>query len=295
MRTCLCVALSLFLAVSVVFSGERKDPFDEYIYHAPQLTGIVCDGNPSDWPELLPWEPLDFKKAKGNMDWPTQTGGWNYPPDGPEDFSVQFRAGWRMIEDWPVLYLLVEWIDDEFHFDPQGSWNTTDALQFWYGETLYDYDSALPHSEDWGWYGRNEDYAIRGMEVRLAEDWGIRMYRLSEQAYVVDENQSHTKVADQRISNTQAYIECQVQMFQDYRTGTPWQMEPGVSYLAFAFRGACDYDPGDGSFTFLTWYHSFSWSWDEDIRAAFSTIAFERENYYTTVKSSSWGAIKNSF
>ena len=191
MRILLLVGVILFLAVSGVSSGKRKDPFDEYIYHAPQLTGIVCDGDPSDWPEWLPWEFLDFKEAKANESWV----GWNSPPTGPKDFSVQFKAGWGKMGDWPILYLLVEWIDDEFHFDPQGAWNTTDALQFRYGETLYDYDSPLPHSEGWAWLGQNDNYAIRGMEVPLAGDWGIRMCKPSEQAYVVDTNQPHTKVA----------------------------------------------------------------------------------------------------
>ena len=40
---------------------QRKDPFDEYIYHAPLVTGITVDGHPADWGQfpLLEWAPIN--------------------------------------------------------------------------------------------------------------------------------------------------------------------------------------------------------------------------------------------
>ena len=289
----LVLVAQVVLWASLALCGERKDPFDEYIYHAPRLDGIVCDGEPSDWPGWLRWEAIEFKEPKGSTGWHVESGGWNYPPDGPDDFSVRFKAGWGVAESWPVLYLLLEWIDDEYLFDPEGLWNTTDALEFWYGESLYDYDRPLPQSEGWGFLGLDEDYAIRWMKVLLSEGWGIRM-RKSE-GYVVDEGQPRTKVASQRANETKVYIECQVQMFQSYAAGTPWQVEPGASCLAFRFAAVCDYDPSDGSFTYMPWGLFRRSDAEQDIRIAFSTIAFEPADYYAGAGSSSWGTIKATF
>jgi hypothetical protein len=291
MRTHLLVVLTVLAVSSAAFSGERKDPFDEYIYHAPQLSGIVCDGDPSDWPQWLPWEPIDHMwECDRNCCWLTD---WNCPPSGPNDFAARFKAAWGMVEDWPLLYLLVEWMDDEFHFDPEGSWNTTDMLMFAYGETLYDYDGAL--SENDGWrvgFGHDLDYATRCMQVRAAEGWGIRV--ASGLDLVVDESQPLAKARWQRASASEMYLECQVQMFQNYVERTPWQVAPGNTCLAFSFIQVADYDPRDGSFTYLTWGR-FEPCWHYDIRVAFSTIAFEPGEYYAAVSHTTWGSIKRTF
>jgi len=291
------VLLMLFLlARSIALCGERKDPFSEDIYHAPRLDGIVCDGDPGEWPEWLPWEAIDhFAVGCGSYCFSVECGGWNYAPEGPEDLSVRFKAGWGFTQDWPVLQLLVEWIDDEFHFDPEGTWNITDELQFAYGETLYDYE--VPLSIDTGWsrlYGLNDDYAIRSMTVRLAEDWGIRILKESE-GYVADQNQPLTRARWEAAEVTKRYVECQVQMFQNYLAGTPWEVEVGVSCLALHFKGVSDYDPGDLSFTYLAWGWPDCAEVDLDIRTSLGTIAFEPADYYAAVKTSTWGKVKSVF
>ena len=84
MRAFVLIALSVLLIASVAFSQQtefnktdnatcqRKDPFDEYIYHAPYLTGIVADGDPSDWDKypLLEWAAVDhWCEGSGQEGW----------------------------------------------------------------------------------------------------------------------------------------------------------------------------------------------------------------------------------
>jgi len=287
----LVACLTLLAAVSAAFCGERKEPFDEYIYHAPQLDGIVCDGDPSDWPEWLPWEAIDHQwECDRSCCWPTD---WNRPPTGPDDISARFRAGWSLIENWPVLYLLVEWHDDEFHLDPEGAWNTTDMLMLALGENLYDYDQPLYEEDGWRLcWGQDSDCSTRCMEVRPSEESGVRI--TMGPTLVSDENQPLTKAAWRRTEESGAYVECQVQLFKDYGARTAWQLTPGASCLAFSFGEVADYDPGDGSFTYLTWGR-FEPCWHYDIRVAFSTIAFEPADYWVAVESTTWGAIKSGF
>jgi hypothetical protein len=121
----------------------------------------------------------------------------------------------------------------------------------------------------------------------------------SPKGFVVDEGQPYTTSGSHKVSENKACMECQVQMFQSYVEGTPWQVDPGLSCLAFTFSGACDYDPGDGSFTYLTWGLSNrsdgSTAFIYDIRMAFSTIAFEPGDYCTMAEKTTWGAIKSGF
>jgi len=293
----LVACLTLLAAVSAAFCAERKDPFDEYIYHAPRLDGIVCDGDPGDWPDWLPWEGIDHQlRCSGSMCWPGDTLPGITPPTSAEDFSDGFKACWGMVEDWPVLYLLVEWIDNEFHFDPEGSWNTSDLLELWYGERLYDYDRPLSRDEALG--AGSTDYVARQAFVFLVEGWGIRTY-VSGQGFVEDEGQPYTTSAWQMAGPTKAYIECQVQMVEDYREPTPWEVESGATCLALTFSPAADYDPSDGSYSYMTWGLSTreygGLSALEDIRMMFSTIAFEPADYYTAAKTSTWGEVKSVF
>jgi hypothetical protein len=81
---------------------------------------MQIDGDPSDWDQypLLQWAPIDrWIQAGGGREWGIPSPEWNLPPNSPEDLSARFKAGWGMIGGRPVLYLLVEWIDDEFGFD----------------------------------------------------------------------------------------------------------------------------------------------------------------------------------
>lgn len=251
---------------------QRKDPFDAYIYHAPRLEGIAVDGDPSDWDRypLLEWAPIKhFCEGTRQLSWPREAEGWNDAPHSGQDVSARFKAGWGVVHDWPVLYLLVEWVDDEFCFEAEAGWNASDAFDFWYGETLYDADqpvSCLDPRQD-----RQRQLRALGLP-----DWGLRAQMRSPQWLRVDGRQPHTRGAFQYVSQTKAYLECQVQLFEDYEQAIPWEVTPGLSCLAFGIAGFCDYDPHDQSFTYLTWGLSNRRGQEDDIRVKHSTIALER-------------------
>ena len=191
MRTYLLVVFSVLFVTSVAFpqqtefnktentTCQRKDPFDEYIYHAPQLSGITVDGDPSDWDRypLLEWAPINhFCEGTNQESWKSENGGWNQPSSGLEDIAVQFKAGWGIADGFPVLYVLAEWIDDSFHWEPGAAWNKTDILELTYGETLYDSDGSV----DVWWPlggGGGPDFIAREMNLYLVEGWGIWLYK----------------------------------------------------------------------------------------------------------------------
>lgn len=316
MRTCVLVVLSVLFTVSVAFSQQtafnktdnatcqRKDPFDEYIYHAPYLTGIVADGDPSDWDKypLLEWTAVDhWCEGTGQEGWiKTEDSGWNHAPSGPEDCSIRFKAGWGIVNDWPVLYQLVEWVDDDFDFNPGAKWNATDIHLFWVGETMYDSDVPLA-----GWdthTGKDNDYAMRQIALYLVEGWGIRIWLPEKDEngdnHWLDPKQPYSVGESSFESDTKAYAELQLQLFQDYVSEEPWLVDPGYSCLAYSIGGGNDFD-NDGTFSYFTWGLSNRGFDAEDMRVRFSTIGFERsyEELFglSAVESSTWGAIKNSF
>ena len=274
---------------------QRKDPFDPYIYHAPQLADIMVDGDPSDWEQygLLEWARIDhWCEGTGQESWPTGAGGWNAPVCGAQDLGARFKAGWGYVDEWPVLYLLVEWIDDDMEFNPEGYWNTSDALWFWYGETLYDYGAHMPEYDydiPVRWHaltGKDEDYTCRQQQVYLIPDWGSRMY--TPRGHVQDKNQPHSTAGYVQVSHTKVYVEAQTQLFGDYSAKSPWTVIPGKTCLAIGI-GVFDYDPSDGGFTYLTWGLSNRLPMmKEDVRVVMSTVGFEKpyEEVFSTVENS---------
>ena len=102
------------------------------------------------------------------------------------------------------------------------------------------------------------------------------------------------------VSDTKAYLECQLMMFQNYEMGVPWSIVPGTSCLG-VWMAVCEYDD-DGSFSFLTWglFNHEGVGYDgHDGRVMMSTIGFERsyEEMFgaTAVERSTWGQIKVQF
>ena len=311
----LAVVLALGLVTSAVLAQtafnqtgsatcERKDPFDEYIYHTPFVNGMVVDGDLSDWARygLLEWAPINhYCEGTGQEGWPISAGGWNYPPDDPDDFSAQFKAAWGRERSWPVLYLLVDITDDEIGFDGL-NWEF-DALQMWYSERLYDYDETVSVSDLWPdwrqmnvWFGAPDGYQ------------GIYVFLFDGSGYFRDEeNQPYSRAVVSRDAPNHCYIEISLQMFESYAQGKRWRVIPGRSCLALGISGANDRD-SDGSFTYLTWgLCNQTHGWSSDMH---STFGFER-NYAQlfgpanpaakalaspgAAQPSTWGQVKSLF
>jgi hypothetical protein len=268
------------------------------------VSGITADGDPSDWDAypLLEWAPIDhYCEGSGQEGWPTEAGGWNYPVNSDEDFHTRMKCAWQEVEGFPCLLILIEWVDDEFHFFPPeegGSWDNTDVLQFWYAETLYD----QPNAEGWGILnGVGGDYQSRQMNVYLIEGWGIRVYAAAgtdPTPYQIDPKQPYSVGEFEMETSTKAYLECQVQMFDNYMSGDPWLVDPGYSCLSLGISGCNDYDNYDGSFSYITWGLS-NRDTGGDIRVQLSLIGFEKsydELFGSeSVESDTWGAIKSTF
>jgi hypothetical protein len=283
----------------------HKDPFDEYFYHAPLLPSdaIVIDGDPSEWDNypMLEWADIDgYCRGTGQETWSTDNDGWNSVPAGDDDFAGRFKAAWTWQADFPCLLILMEWIDDSLYWAPGAAWNASDMLQYWYGETLYDYDAPYAGNH---LSGIDNDYGMRQMNVYLVEGWGIRLYKYEANPegsnYWLDtEMQPYSMGEIGTISATTVLLEAQTQMFESYTMGLPWIVEPGYSCLAIGIAGACDYDD-DESFTYWTWGNSNRDGFGDDRRLGLSLIGFE-DSYDVVfggeaVESSTWGAVKSSF
>ena len=313
MRTFLLVVLSVLLA-SVAFAEEYnktanttcvdKDPFDGYLYHAPMLPSdaIVIDGDAADWDQFpgLEWAYIDgFCRGDGQEAWSTDDGGWNSPPVDADDFQGRFKAAWTWKDDFPVLLMVMDWIDDSFFWAPGAAWDKTDMFQYWYAESFYDMAGPYAGSHLTGTDG---DYAMRQMNVYLVEGWGIRLYKSEAN----DEGSNYWLDPQQPLSfgeigtpvGNSTTLECQTQMFQSYLDGTAWLVEPGYSCLAIGIAGACDYDD-DESFTYWTWGNSNRAAFNDDRRTGLSLIGFEKsyDEMFggAAVESSTWGAVKSAF
>lgn len=256
---------------------QRKDAFDPYVYHAPLVIGInVEDGSLNDWspyPELE-WAPINhFCEGSGQEAWPLDAGGWNSPPVDSGDW-VRFKAAWGYCEDWPVLYLLVEWTDDEFVSVPEPAWNTADGLQLLVNEALYDYEGPVSESAV-----SESGAGTRGYAAYMDSACGLRVsgpvYRELPMPVVPDQ-EPYSLGAFYQVSDRKAYLEWQVQLFESYDEYRPWWITPGASCLAATFY-ASDVDSRDSSLTYLTWGLANREGGEEDARVGFSTIGFEQE------------------
>jgi hypothetical protein len=270
----------------------RNDMFDEYIYHAPLVTGIVPDADGSDWDAYpaLEWASPIYSAI---------SEGQGPPPDSDEDYSCRFKLAWTYEEDWPCLLMIMEIIDDDQWWDPEGSWNTMDVVQFWYSEHMYDYDVPIPQAQ------MDEDYGYktyRQMNVFGIPGWGIRMNACSHldppESYCLDEENQPLTLGDQTMEGNHVWMEARVQLFDSYENYTPWSVIPGESCLGLGFSGCNDYD-GDESFSYMTWGQSYRDIQAEQIQNKHSTIAFEREYAVLfgpeAVEASTWGTIKTAF
>ena len=307
MRTFLLAVLCVFLVTTVATAldispgpeyndtenatCERKDPFDEYIYHAPMLEGIYPDVDFSDWAPypLLEWAGPIYS---------TISAGQGPPPDSEDDYSVRFKLGWGYMEDWPVMFMAFEIVDDDQHWDPEGSWNTMDVIQFWYAEHMYDYSAPVTTADidaDYGYKG------YRQMNIFGIEGWGIRMNACSHldpaQNYCLDEDGQPYTIGDQSMAGNSVFAEASVQLFDSYEEYIPWVITPGETCLGLGFSGCNDYD-ADESFSYMTWGQSERDGQAEDTRIRHSTIGFE-DTYNVlfgvdAVEATTWGAIKSA-
>jgi len=322
MRTFLLVALGVLFVCAVAYAREIgvgpaynatetatceiKDGFDEYIYHAPLVTDIVADGSPNDWDKypMIEWAMIDhWCEGTGQELWKVENGGWNYPIDGPEDFATKFIAAWGYVDDWPVLWILLDWIDDDIDFNPEGSWNTTDFFQYWYSEGFYDLDAPMSQAD----YNADCAWRRRQMNMYSVPGWGIRLNACTaamhgeDASYCVDPNQEKSVGEFWQDASNHCWMEPQTQLFDDYCAGTPWIVLEGYTCLGLGISGANDFDPGDGTYSYITWgLSNRDPGTDVDFRWMHSTIGFEAD--YTTlfgvepaVESTTWGAIKNAF
>lgn len=277
---------------------ERKDPFDEYIYHAPLVTGINLEDNCS----FADWAPYSQLQWAGPM-YSAISQACGPAPTSDADYSARFKLAWGYVEDWPVLYIAAELIDSDQAWDPMGSWNTMDVVQFWYSEHYYDYDAPITLqniADDYGLLARRQMniFGIEGFGIRMNE-CGKIMDPPPSPDYCIDPNQPYT-IGDQRMTGDQIFVEAQVQLFYSYESYLPWVVTPGETCLGIGFSGFNDFDPNTetegNNFSYMTWGQSVRGS--EDARVMISTVGFEDtydKVFGTGVESTTWGAIKSAF
>jgi hypothetical protein len=207
-----------------------------------------------------------------------------------------------MKEEFPVWLILIDWTDDEFDWCALGegcSWNNTDIFQCWYVTQAYDLTAPMTTTQ------LNEEYgfwAWQQINVFGIPGFGCRFNGCADgTAYCADEaNQPYSVGEFEQISNTKANVEVAVQLFDTYAAGEPWIVTPGESNLAIGIGGCNDYDPSDGSFTYMTWGFSHRDNDANDFRTRMSTVGFEKSYNQLffgqdAVEGTTWGAIKSAF
>ncbi|RPH99091.1 MAG: T9SS C-terminal target domain-containing protein [Calditrichaeota bacterium] len=119
MLWCLLSAfVPLTIHAQVYLDPDFTIPATVYAYKTPTIP--VIDGNDSDWQDI-PWTQAFYNDRDFNGD------GLPDPLPDERDFVGRFKAAW--MDGSSVLYLLLEFIDDEFVFDESISWYQTDGVE----------------------------------------------------------------------------------------------------------------------------------------------------------------------
>jgi hypothetical protein len=251
----------ILVSVAIVLYAGSAIASDGYVYNAPQAPqSLSIDGMHGDWPsdDVLAWEPITLGSQ----------------PKSPEDFTASFKMMWGYAGpegDVPVLYILVRWIDDEIHLltpEEGASWDSTDVFQFWLCETCVteQLTPALALGPDLGWLCGSCDAdgatdpglsKFRQSNVFIGEASqqagpGVRVWGPGSEGWQVDGNMPYSMARVHQVSDTEAYIEEQWQLFHTY-PDRYLEIAPGETAIPLGIAGANDYDSYDGSWTYMVW------------------------------------------
>jgi signal transduction histidine kinase/ligand-binding sensor domain-containing protein len=136
----------------IIFCSIPASAHNGRLALAEPLTGIVVDGDLSDWPQSIASYPVDLSLS--------------VRPDGPADLSASFRTGYVAAEG--ALYVAVTVVDDAI----VDSVAMASGWQDWDLEDTCEIYLETSHSAEGSWifvvYGRDPKVFLQGRQVELA-------------------------------------------------------------------------------------------------------------------------------
>jgi len=121
------------------------------VAHAPALSGIVVDGDLSDWPQQTEWMPIALVEYGFGLE----------GLEGEDDLKAWHAIGYG--DAGEVFYVAVKVEDDVWIDDPiNASWNREDGVEVYFDATHHDHPTQLE---------------FRGSQLETTLDGGVAVMR----------------------------------------------------------------------------------------------------------------------